>query len=136
MNDHLLLMERIVEGNSYYTLVGGSLNDGETPEQALSREVFEETGLKVTNARLVFTETNPAPTNNQYIYLCEIETEGPMGIQLGSEEDVRNKLGLDEHKLTWVHIDSFAKSPFRTPQLQTAIVTALKKGFPASPAAI
>ncbi len=133
VDNHLLVMKRIVDGNTYYTLVGGAFKDEETPDQALAREVFEETGLKITSSRHVFTEKNPAPYNSQYIFLCEVGIDAPFGIQSGTEEDVRNRLGLDVHDLAWLSKEAFHKSSFRTPQLQTAINTALKKGFPTQP---
>lgn len=41
---------------SYWTLPGGGIHDNETPEQAIVREVKEETGLDVTICQLLFTE--------------------------------------------------------------------------------
>lgn len=136
VNDHLLLMERVVEGNSYYTLVGGGIKENETPEEAVVREIDEETSLKVTGLQHVFSDITPTGYPNQYIFLCEVEADGPMGIKVGSEEDTRNKMGLDVHELAWMHKDNFGKLPFRTPQLQAAIVTGLKKGFPKEPTSL
>ena len=135
-NDHLLVMERKVEGNIYYTLVGGKIADGETSEQGLAREVYEETKLQVTNSRLVYTETNPDPYNSQHIYLCAIIGYENLDILPGSEEDKLNKDGINVHALHWVHVKAFPKLAFRTPQLQTAIVKALEKGFPEEPIAL
>ncbi len=44
-----------------------------------------------------------------------------------------NYLGADLHTPLWAETKSFAKLDFRTPQLQNAIVLALKKGFPKTP---
>jgi 8-oxo-dGTP diphosphatase len=40
--------------HSDFGLIGGKVDDGETPEQAIVRECKEETGIKITNLRLVF----------------------------------------------------------------------------------
>jgi len=129
----ILVMYRNKYGSDYYTLVGGRVNDGETTEQALVREVMEETGLQVISARPVFIEDHPAPYNAQVIFLCDIGPHTNVKIQDSSEEGVLNYLGANVHQPQWVALNTFAKLPFRTPQLQAAIITALQKGFPADP---
>lgn len=49
----VLLMQRIKDGREYYTLPGGKIEPGESPEQACAREAQEETGLTVTVGRKV-----------------------------------------------------------------------------------
>lgn len=71
-DNKVLVMQRNKSGNQYYTLVGGRLDKDETPEQALVREVKEETGMDVIAARLVFVEEHPEPYNQQYIFLCSV----------------------------------------------------------------
>lgn len=131
--DKTLVMHRNKHGSQYFTLVGGRANDDETPEQTLKREVKEETGLVVTNFRFVFYEDHPAPFNEQFIYLCEVSNAGDMAIQEFSEEGQMNKLGANMHTPMWVEIAAFARLPFRTPQLQDAIVQSFRKGFPKEP---
>ncbi len=132
-NDQLLVMHRNKYGSEYFTLVGGRVNDNETIEQALIREVKEETGLDVTAHRLVFFEAHPAPYNQQYIYLCEVAPYNSVAIQSYSEEGLMNRLNANTHKPVWVYKDAFHTLQFRTPQLQTAILQALKSGFPTEP---
>lgn len=126
----MLVMHRNKQGSQYYTLVGGRINENETTEDALVREVKEETGLDITKARLVFFEQHPAPYNNQYIFLCEVAPHNGVAIQSTSEEHFMNKLSVNTHTPIWVETGSFDKLPFRTIQLQAEIVKALKKGFP------
>jgi ADP-ribose pyrophosphatase YjhB (NUDIX family) len=134
--NNLLLMHREKEGTKYFTLVGGRIQDSETIEQGLVREVKEETGLDVVSARLVFVEEHPEPYNEQYIYLCEVGPHESVEIQSVSEESAMNKLGMNVHTLMWAGARSFPGIPFRTPQLQAAIVKGLKKGFPTQPVKI
>jgi ADP-ribose pyrophosphatase YjhB (NUDIX family) len=129
----LLVMHRNKSGSQYYTLVGGRANADETPEQAVVREVREETGMEVTAARLVFVENHPEPYNTQYIFVCEVAAHGEVAIQDTSEEGFMNRLSINLHQPFWVEAGAFPRLSFRTPQLQEAITQALKKGFPSEP---
>jgi 8-oxo-dGTP pyrophosphatase MutT (NUDIX family) len=132
----VLVMHRNKEGSQYFTLVGGQVKDSETIEQGLVREIKEETGLDIASARLVFYEEHPAPYNEQYIYLCEVNEHQPVAIQTYSEESFMNQISIDTHDPQWVDVGAFPRIPFRTPQLQNAIAESLKKGFPAEPVKI
>lgn len=131
--DKILVMHRNKYGSEYFTLVGGRLAENETPEQALVREIKEETGLDIVSARLVFTEEHPEPYNDQYIFLCQVAPHGDVAIQDYSEEGQMNELDINTHRPVWAEVNSFGNLPFRTPTLQQAIVKALKIGFPPQP---
>jgi 8-oxo-dGTP diphosphatase len=129
----MLVMHRNKYGSKYFTLVGGGATDEETLEQTLAREVMEETGLQVVNHQLVFFEEHPAPHNEQYIYLCEVESYGDVAVQDESEEGFMNRFDANIHTPMWIELHTFPGLEFRTPQLQIAISHALKKGFPKRP---
>lgn len=129
----ILVMRRKKYGNEYYTLVGGRVDDDETLEQGLTREVKEETGLDVVKSRLVYIEEHAQVYSHQYIYLCEVAPFETAAIQDTSEEGAMNKLEANIHELAWVEKSSFERLPFRTPQLQAAVIQALKEGFPDEP---
>lgn len=129
-DNQLLVMHRDKHGSQYFTLVGGRLNNGETPEQAVVREVKEETGLEVTSSKLVFTEDHAEPYNKQYIFLCEVKSFDSVGISETSEEGFMNKMGANMHRPSWVAAGTLPNIQFRTPQLQKALVDGLNNGFP------
>lgn len=132
-DNKILVMRRNKQSGDYYTLVGGRIKDGESPEEGLVREVKEETGLDVTSARLVFTEDHQAPYNEQLIFLCEIIPREDIAIQEYTEEAELNKYDFNIHEPLWAQVRAFSLLPFRTPQLQTAITEALSRGFPDKP---
>lgn len=132
-NKKMLLMHRNKDGKQYFTLVGGRVQEREAPEQAVAREVKEETGLDVTSCRLVYLEEHPAPYNNQYIFVCEVAPHSDVAIQDASEEALLNKMSTNIHMPLWVDVASFSTLPFLTTNLQTTIARDLKKGFPTVP---
>lgn len=132
-DDKLLVMRRNKQRGDYYTLIGGRVDTNETLEQALVREVKEETSLDVIAGSLVFTEEHPEPYNSQYIFLCEVAPFDAMKIHDASEEALLNKHGIDTHEPMWVSQEVFERLPFLTGPLQKAIISALKNGFPSQP---
>ena len=127
----MLLMHRNKFGQQYYTLLGGGIQPGEAPEQALAREIMEESGFQVVSARPVFIEEPGDPYGTQYIYLCEVQGDKP-ALHTDSEESKLIEMG-NVHTPMWVPIEEFAQSKFRTDMLQKAILFGLRHGFPAQP---
>jgi ADP-ribose pyrophosphatase YjhB (NUDIX family) len=50
----------------------GGLEYGEQPENAIVREVFEETGMQIKVKKLLLAESSKEDHNISLIYLCEI----------------------------------------------------------------
>jgi NAD+ diphosphatase len=62
-NDNLLLGRSSGWPEGMYSLLAGFVEPGETPEDAVRREVFEETGVRIGDVQYVTSQPWPFPAN-------------------------------------------------------------------------
>lgn len=127
--DKMLVMSRNKFGLKYYTLIGGGVDVGENNEQALLREVAEETGIDLVNPRLVFIDEAGEIYGTQYVYLCNY-VGGDPALNANSEEYKINQLGKNLYEPMWLPINELKGSSFRSDKLKEALLEYLPKGFP------
>lgn len=74
-NQCALFMHRIKNGQEYYTLCGGKLEQGETPEDGCLREIFEETSLTVELLHQAFyaEDMHDGILNRHYVFFCRYQ---------------------------------------------------------------
>lgn len=76
VDDRLLLVRQAKTACPYHLLPGGGVEPGETLEEALLREVAEETGLLVRLVRPMFISDTLAPDGSRHLvnltFLCEV----------------------------------------------------------------
>jgi len=91
-NDKVLLIHRKKEGMEYWVFPGGSIEEGEEKDEAIKREVFEETSLKVINCHYSFDYRDEKGEHHP-VFLCEVGNgkpkiaEGTPEAKKQSEED-------------------------------------------------
>lgn len=129
---HLLVMKRNKFGKQYYTLIGGGVDAGESLEQSLVRELYEETGMVAQAARLVFIEQAGDPYGDQYIFLCDGVTGDPV-LNPASEEYKISSLGQNTYEPMWLPLDQLQSSRFVSEVLKQKIIKSLTEGFPVQP---
>ena len=81
-----VLWIKSVSGKKKFMLPGGTSEKGETPKDALKREVFEETGFVIEVGELIHEELleNRNPPHQARIYFCKIISGE---LKLSSEHD-------------------------------------------------
>jgi ADP-ribose pyrophosphatase YjhB (NUDIX family) len=131
-DDALLVMHRNKFGSEYYTLVGGGIDAGETADQALHREIMEETSLRVSSPKLVFIEEAGEPFGTQYIYLCTYES-GEVALAADSDEAKINELGKNLYLPEWMPVAKLPDIPFVSETLKATLIDCLLHGFPKEP---
>ncbi|WP_345194582.1 NAD(+) diphosphatase [Kistimonas scapharcae] len=103
-----------------FTLLAGFVEPGETVEQALAREVYEESGVRVKNIRYIASQPWPFAHNLMLGYHAEFES---------------GDLVLDRDELEagdWFHIDQLPELPPRFTLSRQLIETYIAKIKPVS----
>lgn len=130
--DAILVMHRNKFGKEYDILVGGGVEIGEPPETALLREIAEETGVAVTQPRLVYVERAGAPYGDQLIFLCRYVSGEPILDKSTTEYQI-NQMGLNTYAPVWRTFSDLETTEFRSPSLKRSILNGIKHGFPNQP---
>lgn len=72
--DSILLAQHTRHRNGIYTVLAGFVEVGETLEQAVAREVMEESSIKVKNLRYVTSQPWPFPQSLMTAFMAEYDS--------------------------------------------------------------
>ena len=90
----VLLLNHVFRRGNGWGIPGGFLAKGEQPEEAVRREVREETGLELDHVELAFLRTLKRPRQIEIIYRCAVHT---------TDEAVAQSLEIKS--IAWVTLD-------------------------------
>jgi 8-oxo-dGTP pyrophosphatase MutT (NUDIX family) len=89
IKDNRILMVRITDkGKSWWCLPGGTIQPNETPEQAISRELYEELNLQVKPGQRLYESLMPDEKGVDYGILIDPPAHKP-------------SLGIDQAVVEW-----------------------------------
>ena len=126
-NDRVAVIERHRAGAVYFIFPGGQVEEGESPEDTLIREIKEELGLDVIVRRqIVEVKFHGEP---QYYFLAEI-VSGQFGT--GEGEEMHNLLSSESGTYTpiWMPISELLKWAVRPISISEMIVNSQLQGWP------
>ena len=104
----LIRRDRNRRGIPYFLFPGGGVEEGETTEQAVVREVLEETGLEVEVDRLVAMVSRLG--NPQFHYLVRIHG-GTFGAGTGPEVTGRTDPSRGTYEPVWLPVNDLLVKP-------------------------
>ena len=76
-------------GKGRWTIPGGYVEEDETPDAAVVREVFEETGLRVRVTDLLAIRNTLRDNDQNAYYVFRVELDGPAEITVDGTETAR-----------------------------------------------
>ncbi len=120
--DSILLMHRINKNTEYWSFIGGGVEPGESTEQAVIRELYEEASVSASINRLLYVYNNKEPVQSRYssehhFYICDYISGTP-------------KLGIGPEKMTtdnvydpqWVPLETFRTIKIHPQEAQKAVL--------------
>lgn len=132
--DHVLLMHRRKQDHEYYVFIGGGVEENETVEEAVVREVMEETSMPTHVIKLLY-EHHYTGDSDQYFYLCQYILGEPM-LGNANEMESMNTLGdKDYYKPMWVAISELPKLLLYPLEIRDWLLTDIQNHFADTPRA-
>ena len=73
----ILLVKHRMNGRTFYCMPGGGIDNGETPEDAALRELYEESNVKGKIIRKLSVQYKPDNRGEVHTFLIELDKDSP-----------------------------------------------------------
>ncbi|MGV8169024.1 MAG: NUDIX domain-containing protein [Candidatus Nanoarchaeia archaeon] len=117
--EKILFIHRHKKGIEFFTLPGGGIEEGETPEEAAVREAKEETSLSIKIDELLWKlqARSKGELGELFVFSAK-DVEGVT--KLGGPEEKRNR-GENKYELEWISISKINNLFILPPELGTVM---------------
>lgn len=127
--DKLLMIHRFRDGEEYYVLPGGGVEKGETPQQAILREIKEETSLeaKLKNESVIFTDnyTINGEKSEHQLFECEYISGEPKLSENSIE--ISKTTENNTYEPLWMETEKISKLNIKPEKTKDFLISYLKK---------
>lgn len=106
-SESILLFHRFKNGDEYWVIPGGGVEEGETPAEALKRELAEETGLKLISFSDAFELKYTLSDGERLSHFFVCVTEGEPKLGDGPEKQLSTE--TNQYILTWVPVSELSR---------------------------
>ncbi len=114
-NDKIILIHRKKRQKDksireYYLIPGGKMEEGETEEETLIREMYEELGIKVNVKKLILEHYSKYNDSIQKFYECEYVSgilgtgDGPEMHEKREKEELFEIVTLSKHEIKEINL--------------------------------
>lgn len=117
IEDKIVSMYREKGDRVYYTFPGGGMDEGETEQQCVTREVIEEFGMTVEPIKKVYVYESAKSI--EHFYLCKW-ISGEFGS--GEGEEYQGDVSRGVYKPTLIDVKEIPNLPLMPPEVAKAFV--------------
>ena len=132
--NQILLMFRKKEGRVYYTFPGGGIEAEETPEQAVQREILEETMLRVGVGPLVYEFDRSDIAMHEYFYRCAYQGGAAILPDTAEEHQRQNEQNIFCPE--WISLEKLEHIVVLPSEVSQQLLVDLSDGFSDIPISI